>query len=204
MSSDPRTQVEEPVRGALVGVMGRGIALVGVMALLALWPVAARPAVDVRDGIAGVALGVLGAYSIYVRLAAWHAGQTLMGAVDTAVVGRLGAAEIAAVGLGNAIFMGAFIMSMGVMMGLDPLISQALGAKQHARASQLVWHGGVLALLLTVLLMPLLFSTGALLRWAGIEDATAALTHNYVVWRTPGDSQVHACSLAQRCGSSGR
>jgi MATE family multidrug resistance protein len=119
-------------------------------------------------------------------LAAWHAGQTLMGAVDTAVVGRLGAAEIAAVGLGNAIFMGAFIMSMGVMMGLDPLISQALGAKQHARASQLVWHGGVLALLLTVLLLPLLFSTGALLRWAGIEDATAALTHQYVVWRTPG------------------
>lgn len=119
-------------------------------------------------------------------LAAWHAGQTLMGAVDTAVVGRLGAAEIAAVGLGNAIFMGAFILSMGVMMGLDPLISQALGAGDKARGRLLVWHGGVLSLLLTVLFLPLLVNAGPLLLWAGVEDATAQLTHQYVLYRIPG------------------
>ena len=75
MGPDPRSLVEAPVRGALVGVMGRGIALVAVMALLALWPVAARPETAIRDGIAGIALGVLVAYSIYVRVAAWHAGR---------------------------------------------------------------------------------------------------------------------------------
>ncbi|HYO43267.1 MAG TPA: hypothetical protein VES19_08730 [Candidatus Limnocylindrales bacterium] len=75
MRDDPRAQVEEPVRGALVGVMGRGIALVALLALLALFPVVARPDVQVRDGIAGVALGVLVAYALYVRVAAWHAGR---------------------------------------------------------------------------------------------------------------------------------
>jgi hypothetical protein len=75
MSTDPRAQVEEPVRGALVGVMGRGIALVALMALLALWPVVARPDAAVRDGIAGVALGVLIGYSIWVRATARHAGR---------------------------------------------------------------------------------------------------------------------------------
>ena len=75
MSNDPRAVVEEPVRGALVGVMARGIALVGVMALLALVPIAARPETQVRDGIAGVALGLLVAYGLYVRASGWHAGR---------------------------------------------------------------------------------------------------------------------------------
>jgi len=75
MSNDPRSLVEEPVRGALVGVMGRGIALVTLMALLALWPVAARPDTATRDGIAGVALGVLVGYAVLVRVTAWHAGR---------------------------------------------------------------------------------------------------------------------------------
>jgi hypothetical protein len=69
MDADPRSQVEAPVRGALVAVMGRGIALVGAMALLALWPVLARPEVAVRDGIAEIAVALLLAYAIGVRVA---------------------------------------------------------------------------------------------------------------------------------------
>jgi hypothetical protein len=84
MKADPRAQVEEPVRGALVGVMGRGIALVLLMALLALWPVAARPDVPVRDGIAGLAIGILIAYGLYVRAAAWHLGRPPLAARERA------------------------------------------------------------------------------------------------------------------------
>ena len=68
MDRDPRTQVEAPVRGALVGVMGRGLALVGAMALLALWPLAAHPDEPVRQAIAGLAFGFLVAYGIWVRV----------------------------------------------------------------------------------------------------------------------------------------
>jgi uncharacterized membrane protein YbhN (UPF0104 family) len=69
MDADPRSQVEAPVRGALVAVMARGIALVGAMVVLALVPVLARPDVAVRDGIAQVAVGLLLAYAIGVRVA---------------------------------------------------------------------------------------------------------------------------------------
>jgi hypothetical protein len=75
MDADPRSQVEAPVRGALASVMGRGLALVGLMALLALWPVAARPEVAVRDAIAGIAFGVLVAYGIWVRTSAHITGR---------------------------------------------------------------------------------------------------------------------------------
>ena len=57
MDADPRSQVEAPVRGALVGVMGRGLALVGHVSLLALWPIVARPEAAVRDAIAGIVFG---------------------------------------------------------------------------------------------------------------------------------------------------
>lgn len=69
MDPDPRSSVEAPVRGALTAVMGRGIAFVAVMALLALWPVLARPETAIRDGIAEVAVAVLVAYAIGVRVA---------------------------------------------------------------------------------------------------------------------------------------
>lgn len=65
MDADPRSQVEAPVRGALVGVIGRGLALVATMALLALWPIVVRPSMLVRDAIAIVALGVLLGYATW-------------------------------------------------------------------------------------------------------------------------------------------
>jgi hypothetical protein len=60
--------VEAPVRGALAGVMGRGVALVAAMVLLALWPLVAKPGVDVCNAIAGLSLAVLVGYATWIRL----------------------------------------------------------------------------------------------------------------------------------------
>ena len=68
MDDDPRSQVEAPVRGALVGVMGRGLALVAMVSLLALWPIVARPEVAVRDAIAGLAFALLVGYGTWVLI----------------------------------------------------------------------------------------------------------------------------------------
>src|SRR5207302_4090962 len=87
-----------------------------------------------------------------------QAGIALMGLVDTAVVGRLGAAPLGAIGLGNGLFFGLAIVGMGAMMGLDPLFAQAFGASDHRRARELVWQGMWLSLLVTVVLaVPIAF-----------------------------------------------
>ena len=65
-----------------------------------------------------------------------------MGVVDTAVVGRAGAVPLAGVGLGNALFFTVAVVGIGLMMGLDPLIAQAFGAGDPARARRLLWQGG--------------------------------------------------------------
>lgn len=119
-------------------------------------------------------------------LAAAQAGQALMGVVDTAVVGRAGAAQIAGVGLGNALFFAVAVLGMGVMMGLDPLISQAFGADDRDGARRLAWQGGFLALHVSAWLAVPVLLLPWLLEPLGVEPAVAREAGRFILWRLPG------------------
>lgn len=72
-------------------------------------------------------------------LAVAFAGTQFLTVVDMLVAGRLGEGAMAAVGLGGSCFFAVVIFPIGVMLGLDPLVSQALGrgdrALTHAHAA---------------------------------------------------------------------
>src|SRR6266446_10530810 len=74
-------------------------------------------------------------------VAAAQAGTQLMGLVDVAVLGRLGARELAASGVGNAVFFAFSVVGIGTVLGIDPLVSQAVGASDHVRARRALWQG---------------------------------------------------------------
>jgi MATE family multidrug resistance protein len=114
-----------------------------------------------------------------------QAGQSLMGAVDTAVAGRAGAEVLGAVGLANALFFATASFGMGMMMGIDPLISQAVGAGDPARARRVLWQGVWLAVATSVPLTLLLWLAPAVLPLLGIPQAVAAETEAYLLWRAP-------------------
>lgn len=79
-----------------------------------------------------------------------------MGLVDTWMVGRLGAAELAGVALADACFFTFMVFTVGIVRALDPLISQAHGAGDSERCAA-SWHGGLrLGFLLALPLMALL------------------------------------------------
>jgi MATE family multidrug resistance protein len=119
-------------------------------------------------------------------LAAAQAGQALMGVVDTAVVGRAGAVPLAGVGLGNALFFTLAVIGIGLMMGLDPLIAQAFGAGDPARARRLLWQGGSLSVIAALALaLPLWLLTFTLVPF-GVEPAVAEVAATFVLWRLPG------------------
>ena len=121
-----------------------------------------------------------------IPLAIAQGGQALMGVVDTAVVGRAGALPLAGTGLGNALFMALGVLGMGVMHGLDPLVSQALGAGDAARARRVLWQGVWLAALLSAALaLPFLLAPAALAP-LGIEEGVAREAGRYLRWRLPG------------------
>jgi MATE family multidrug resistance protein len=121
-----------------------------------------------------------------VPLAVAQGGQSLMGIVDTAVVGRAGPLALAGVGLGNALFMALSVFGMGVMHGLDPLVSQALGAGDAKRARQLLWQGNWLAVALAAALALPFLVAPPLLRPLGIDAAVADEAGRYLLGRLPG------------------
>ncbi len=119
-------------------------------------------------------------------LALAQAGTQIMSVVDMAVLGRVGAPELGAAGLGTAIFFMAAVIGMGLVMGIDPMISQALGAGDAVRARHIVWQGVWLALGTTALLtIPLLF-TPVVLPLFSIEPDVQRMTALFVLIRIPG------------------
>ena len=118
-------------------------------------------------------------------LALAQAGQALFGVVDTAIVGRVGAQAQGAVGLGNAFFIGFSVLGMGLMMALDPLVSQAIGAGNPGRARTLYWQGVWLALLSSAVLAIPIFVSPLVLPLFGVEKTLAHETWVYAAWRLP-------------------
>jgi MATE family multidrug resistance protein len=112
-------------------------------------------------------------------------GWTTMATVDTIMVGRLGAEAIGAVALGSALFLGVTIFGMGLLLGLDTVISQSYGAGNLRDCHRSLVHGVYIALVLTAPLTLMLYGLLAALPRFGIEPRVLELTLPYmtpVIW----------------------
>ena len=107
-------------------------------------------------------------------------GWMTMGIVDTLMVGRISPEAIGAVGLGNALFMGVGVFAMGLLLGLDTLVSQAYGAGKLEECHRWLHHGVVLSVVLTVPLMALLWGIAASLDSWGLDSGVLRLTRPYL------------------------
>jgi MATE family multidrug resistance protein len=112
-------------------------------------------------------------------------GWTAMATVDTIMVGRLSAEAIGAVALGSAVFLGVTIFGMGLLLGLDTVISQAFGAGNLRDCHRSLVHGVYLALALALPLTLVLLVLLELLPRFGIEPRVLELALPYtrlVTW----------------------
>jgi MATE family multidrug resistance protein len=107
-------------------------------------------------------------------------GWVTMGLVDTLMVGPLGAEAIGAVGLGSSVFMGVVVFAMGLLLGMDTLVSHAFGAGQLDECHRWLVHGTALAVLLTFPLTGLLWWVTRSLEALGLEPAVLELTRPYL------------------------
>jgi len=119
-------------------------------------------------------------------LALAQAGQAMLGLVDTAVVGRAGAVQLAGAALGNAVVFTMCIVGIGTLMGADPLISQALGARDEVRARRLYWQALRVAFAASAVLVLPTLALAYLLEPLGIAPDVAEAARQYVWWRLPG------------------
>jgi MATE family multidrug resistance protein len=115
-------------------------------------------------------------------------GSMMMGVVDTVMVGRVSPAALASVALGHMYFFAISIFGMGVLFALDPIVSQALGARDELAVRRGLQRGLVLATLLTVPITLVLMTAEPVLRLVNqplevIPDAAGFVHRNALsVW----------------------
>ena len=107
-------------------------------------------------------------------------GWMAMGIVDALMVGPLGPAAIGATGLGNHVFIAIAIFGMGLMLGLDTLVSRATGAGNRAEGVRWLGHGLWLALVTSPVLLAVAYGIFATIgRW-GLHPDVLTLGRPYV------------------------
>ncbi len=113
-------------------------------------------------------------------------GMMMTGVVDVLMLGRLGTEPLAATALGNMWQWAFMSAALGVIMGMDPLISQGHGRGDTALLGVTLQRGVVLALLLSVPVTAAMLFAEPGLRWLGQPEAVARLAGEYNLWRIPG------------------
>jgi MATE family multidrug resistance protein len=107
-------------------------------------------------------------------------GMLAMGVVDTIMVGRVSALDLAAVAVGHLYFFGVAVFGMGVLYALDPVISQSVGAADDVGIARGVQRGFALALGLSMIAMLLLVPAAPFLRAAGQPAEIVPVADGYV------------------------
>jgi MATE family multidrug resistance protein len=112
-------------------------------------------------------------------------GWVAMGVVDVMMVGRIDAESIGAVSLGRAVFLVVVVFGIGLLLGLDTVVSHDFGAGQLRSCQRWLCHGVQLSLAISVPLMLAARGMGAALRGWSIEPGVLSLALGYldaVVW----------------------
>jgi len=106
--------------------------------------------------------------------------QTSMGFVDTVMVGRLGPTDLAAVSLGSAVFFGILVFALGVLLGVGPIVAQAVGAEDERTIGEAGRAGLGTTLLVTPVVLILMFLARGQLSKFIDDPAVVELAQGYL------------------------
>jgi len=107
-------------------------------------------------------------------------GWMTMTIVDLIMVGRLGPDAIGAVGLGNAVYYAPSLFGIGLLLGLDTLVSQSWGAGRFDDCHRSLAQAIYIALAFTPLLMLFMLAAQWIFTGRGVDPTVAVLTRSYV------------------------
>jgi MATE family multidrug resistance protein len=119
-------------------------------------------------------------------LAAQQVGFQLMGTVDALMLGRYSDAALAGAGVGNNLLFGITSIAMGIVMGMDTVVPQAVGAGRDVDARRLVGAGARLGVLVGLAATLLTMLSPLLLTLADVTPEVVSEARPYVYLRALG------------------
>lgn len=113
-------------------------------------------------------------------VAVTQVGMMLLGVVDTMMVGHLGTTALDAAALGSLWVWGMSAFGIGLVMGMDPIVTQAHGAGQPRRVALTLHRGLVVAAVVTIPLSVAWWLATPALEALGQDPVHAAAAGRYV------------------------
>ncbi|UVM20375.1 MATE family efflux transporter [Pseudomonas wadenswilerensis] len=105
---------------------------------------------------------------------------TAMGFVDAVMAGRVSARDLAAVALGNSIWIPVYLLMTGTLLATTPKVAQRYGAGQHAEIGPLVRQALWLALSVGLIASGLLLSAEPILQVMKVDPQLVAPSMGYL------------------------
>jgi multidrug resistance protein, MATE family len=121
-----------------------------------------------------IAAEIRATLTVAAPLAAANLAHMTMGVTNTIMVGHLGAAPLAAAGLGAGLYFMLLMLCMGVLEAVAPLAAHAIGANDHPTAGRVAGAGLIVAALLAVPLIALFTVMPSLLSLLGYDPELVA------------------------------
>ena len=115
-----------------------------------------------------------------VPLASAQVAQSATGFVDTVMMGRLGAENLAAGGLASLTFFALLSSASGAVMGVSPLVAEAFGSGKRSRIELITRQGFWLSLILTIPMMLITGNMGSFMLQTGQAPKTVELATSYL------------------------
>jgi MATE family multidrug resistance protein len=106
--------------------------------------------------------------------------QTVMWMVDAAMVGRLGSAELAAVGFGGILIWTVYSFFVGLTSAVNTFVSQADGAHDYHRSGSTMWQGVYIAAGASLVLYGFRAVVPQVLTLAAPPPAVEAMSTSYI------------------------
>jgi MATE family multidrug resistance protein len=104
------------------------------------------------------------------------------GVLDTVMVGRYGAVDLAAIGIGSSIYFTVFIGLVGIVQALSPIAAQLHGANRDGEIGEEVRQTVWIAFGLTFIGAALLSMPGPFLDFSGAPQPVQARVREYLAW----------------------
>ena len=107
-------------------------------------------------------------------------GHILVGFVDNVMIGKLGAAPLAAVSLGNSLVMFALFLGIGFSFAITPLVAEADGEDDKIKGRQVFQHGLIMCAFLGIVLLLFIFFSKPILFYLDQPEAVVNLAMPYL------------------------
>lgn len=115
-----------------------------------------------------------------------NVGMQGMGLLDSVMLGRVSSADLAAGALGNFYFYGFSIIGIGILMALDPVIAQGVGAGDETQIGRGVQRGVLMSVIVAVLVSVAFLPAEQVLGLLHQPEEVVPRAAGYVLWSIPG------------------